>query len=136
MTRSDLPNELAALEKAMATCPPLASELTRQRVLARVRTELSADNKRSFWQFAAAVAAGFLLMLNVGLSAAKSSLPPSLARDGQAVQELCGQLQELNLGLTKEDIRRQCVLLAAGSNLIPMGTPRGSLGTLPKAAAQ
>src|SRR4051794_2092994 len=79
---SELPPELRKLEAALAARPmPPANPAQRARVMGAVRQELaarpnscrSATGPRSFWQFAAGVAAALVLGINLSMSAANDT---------------------------------------------------------------
>jgi hypothetical protein len=125
---SDLPPELAALEQTLAAAGPGPDPALRQRVLARVERDLRDAKGADFWHYAAAVAAAFLLLWNVSFSVAYNS-PRTTPIDPQQVAALCGQVEKMQLGLSPEEIRRQCLLMAAGSQLVPCMRPYGSAPT-------
>jgi hypothetical protein len=126
MTREELPGNLAAIERRLRGAGEPSGAL-RCRVTARVREELRGAKRLAFWQYAAALAASVMLLLNFGFSTA--AVPTQiLDMDRSRLTLLREEIRHLNLPLSPGDVRRQCVLLAAADALVPMGTPRGSAG--------
>jgi hypothetical protein len=126
MTGDELPPDLAALEQALrGLCQPGAA--LRERAMASVREELRGSERAEFWQYAAAVAAVFLVLLNLSVTVAAVS-PPTPGLDRNTVATLRGQLDQMQLGLPADEVNRQCLLLWAGEQLVPYGRPRGSAG--------
>ena len=121
----DLPPELAVLEQTLrgglADMEPEAA--VRGRVLAAVGRELRAVERRQFWQYAAAVAAVFLVAFNVSFSAAANTSRPAIGPDHHKLPALREAIRQMDLDLTEDEITRQCILLIAGDELLPMGRP-------------
>jgi len=122
---SDLPPELKGLERRLAARsraqPP--AEL-RPRILAAVRRELAtqpgaAQRKwRRTWQYAAAAAAGILLVLNLAMSMGnRSDFPVSRAANGVDIQQAAARICELVPFITREEAMREAFVLRAGSHL-------------------
>ena len=124
MMNERLPDELEAIERALRDRPQPSASL-RCRVIQRVGDELHRSQQLAFWQYAAAVAASVLLVMNVGLSVAR--VPRTVIHDAPAdTAALAEQVRRMELGLSEEEIERQCLLLAAGARLLPMARPYGS----------
>ena len=124
MTSDDLPPDLAALEQALGGGPQPSAAL-RSRVMAQVQEELHVSRRREFWQFVSGVAASVLLLVNfsVSIASVQGQVPRAEAADAKSLYEEIGKLQ---LALSDDEIRRQSLLMAAGRDLLPFGTPRGS----------
>jgi len=123
----DLPPDLAALERALSG-GPLPSPALRGRVTAQVEQGLRRSRQLDFWQYAAAVAAVAVVALNLSLTVSTASPQrPGLgiAREKQAAIQR--QLENMELPLSPQEIRRQSVLMAAGAELILVGTPHSSI---------
>ena len=124
----NLPPDLAALERTLrgglAAMEP--DPAVRERVLAAVRRELRAAERRQFWQYVGAVAAVFLIALNLSFSAAANTLRPRLGPGSHNRAALREAIERLELDLSEEEIARRCVLLSAGEELLPMGRPYGT----------
>ena len=126
LDESRLPNDLADLERRLTSAatsePPQA---LRAKVDRRVRAELAGSGRLEAWQFAAAVAAAILILLNFSLSAV--ARPRRLdGIDRAKVAWLRAELSDLDLGLSSQEIDRQSLLMAAGDELIPNARPYGS----------
>lgn len=125
MDNSDLPPDLAELERELHAGGHEPAPALRDRVMAHVRQELHRSKRLAFWQYASAVAASFLLVLNLSFSAASSSFrAPRL--DHNKVTTLCKQVDQMQLGFSADEIKRQCLLMAAGGELVPYRRPYGS----------
>ena len=126
LTDNPLPDDLAAIERQLQSdaCEPTPA--LRDQVMARVQSELDTSPQPGFWRFAAAVAAVVVLLINQSVSVARVSIaPPPI--DPDRVAHIYGQLTDLQLGLSPQELRRQCVLMAAGELLTPLAKPYGSL---------
>ena len=131
---SDLPPELERLQRELARRPrPAASPELRDRVMRSVRAELGegaaasagrpeterARRPRSGWlTFAAGLALGVLLWMNLSLSAAQTTsydrhLPPETA----SVEPTASQIRQLLPDLPEEEALRHALVLQAGSDL-------------------
>ena len=120
-----LPPDLAALHEELSRRPhPHAPAALRARVLAAVRSELGARPRTGPLEFALVMAAAFLLVVNLTLSAAGHATriqdPP--ARGDDATVALT--LRELAPGISPAESRRQALLLRAGAHLLPIPAPR------------
>jgi hypothetical protein len=128
----DLPRELRDLERRLAARGrPEPSADLRPRVLAAVRRELAARPALTqwvwggFWQYAAAAAAGLLLVLNLLMSMGnRSDFPVSRAANGADVQQAAAMICELVSFITPEEAAREALLLRAGSHLEMVPQPR------------
>lgn len=127
MNDPELPDDLAALAQELGRGAAEPDPALGERVQARVRAELRHPEREPFWPFAAAVAAGVALLLNVGFSAANGSvrLPRQRPTDPAAI---CEQVRAMGLGISDEELRRQCLLMAAGETLVLYGQPYGPAG--------
>lgn len=130
MTHDDLPPELASIERRL-TGGPAPSAALRARVTGRVRDELRRGQGRpmGFWQYVGALAAAVLLLANLSLSVTSSSARVDLGGTDRPA-ELCEEIAEMGLDLPEAEVRRQCLLLAAGAELLPLARPQGSPGGL------
>ena len=125
MEPSDLPPELGELEQRLAArLRPQPPADLRPRVLAAVRLELAARPAaaqrkwRRTWQYAAAAAAGVLLVLNLAMSMDnRSNFPASRAADRADIQQAAARICELVPFITHEDAMREALILRAGSHL-------------------
>lgn len=134
MSEHDLPDDLATLERDLASRPrPSPSDDLRRRVLAAVRSELArpaaAPRRRlGTWEFAAAVAAAVLFAMNLSMVAASDTRldlggPPPNGTEA-AVVALCRLLPEM----PEREARRQVVLLKAASCVVPAPNVEPSAG--------
>jgi hypothetical protein len=121
---SDLPPELKSLEQRLAVrSQPQPPADLRPRVLATVRRELAAQPARTRrgwvgWQYAAAAAAGLLLVLNLLMSMDnRSDFPVSRAANGADLQQAAARICELVPFMTSEDAMREAFVLRAGAHL-------------------
>lgn len=112
MTASDLPDDLARLEAALAArARPAPSAALRERVLASARRERARSARRMGpWEFAAAVAAVVLVCLNLSMAAVRAL--PRFAPASPA-PEATAALARLAPHLGEREARRQALLLAA-----------------------
>lgn len=124
MTQPDLPEDLAALERELASRPrPAPSDALRQRILAAARRELAArpapERRRlGTWEFAMAAAAAFILLLNLSISAANNmSWRLCGGLDREAVAGAAEEIRRLAPDLPPQEIRREALILVAGSRL-------------------
>lgn len=133
MTHDDLPPELARIERRLAGGPEPSAAL-RARVMVQVRDELRRREGQpvGFWQYVAALAAAVLLLANLSLSVTSSSVRVDLGGPDRP-GELCEEIAEMGLGLPEAEVRRQCLLLAAGADLLPLARPQGLPAGLPGA---
>jgi len=135
---SDLPPDLKELERRLAArsrAQPPAD--LRQRILAAMRRELAtqpaaAQRKwRRTWQYAAATAAGILLVLNLAMSMDnRSNFPASRAANGVDVQQAAARICELVPTITPEEAIREAFVLRAGSHLELLPQPRPGVSGL------
>ena len=124
MTGDDLPRDLAILERALFGGRQPSPSL-RRRVMDQVQQELCRSQRLAFWQYVSALAALVLLVWNLSVSAA--SLPRrAIGVDRNRLASLHEQAGQMQLDLSTDEIRRQCLLLAAGYELVPFKTPYGS----------
>lgn len=122
MTSNDLPPDLAAIEQALrGGCQP--GQSLRNRTMTRVQEELS--KRQNFWEFASLLAAAVLLMLNFSFSITSPSRQVT-SMDPDKLASLREQLGQIQPTLSPDEIRRQCLLLAAGNELVRLATPYGS----------
>jgi hypothetical protein len=116
-----LPPELQLLERHLAARErPQLPYQGKQRLLCRVRAELSRSHARSRWAFAMAMAATVLVWLNLSLCATQAT-DCGLGLDGphQSVKDPAQQIHELLPDLPPGEAMRQAVLLRAGGDVIP-----------------
>jgi len=106
-------------------------EAVRDRVLAAVGRELRAAERKQFWQYVAAVAAVFLIAINLSFSAAANTSRPAIGPDNHKLPALREAIRRLDLDLSEEEVARQCILLIAGDELLPMGRPPRGTTMLP-----
>ena len=138
MEPSDLPPDLKELEQSLAgRLRPRPPDDLRPRVLAAVRRELVAQPARArrgragAWQYAAATAAGILLVLNLLMSIGnRSDFPASRAANGVDVQQVAAKIHELVPFMTSEDAMREAIILRAGSHLKMAPQPRPGVSGL------
>jgi hypothetical protein len=127
---SDLPPELKSLEQRLAArSRPQPPADFRPRVLAAVRRELAAQPTFTrwggFWQYAAAAAAGLLLVLNLLMSMGnRSDILVSRAANGVDVQQAAARICELVPFIALEDAKREALVLRAGAHLELTPLPR------------
>ena len=132
MEPSDLPPDLKSIEQHLAARSRLQPPAgLRPRVLAAVRHELAAQPARTrrgrsgSWQYAAAAAAGLLLVLNLLMSMGnRSDFPASRAANGADVQQAAAMICELVPFITREDAMREAFVLRAGAHLELAPLPR------------
>ena len=132
MEPSDLPPDLKELEQRLAARSRLQPPADlRPRVLAAVRLELATPSAaaqrewRRTWQYAAAAAAGLLLVLNLLMSMGnRSDFPASRAANGADVQQAAAMICELVPFITREDAMREAFVLRAGAHLELAPLPR------------
>ncbi len=124
---TDLPDELAALERRLAAHRPAhAPPLLRQAILESARHARLEQRRRDWMLTAAALAAALLLGANVAIglrTAAPSLAPPQRPVALADVQ----QLRDLVPELTESEAQRQAVLLRAASRLIALPQPRAAV---------
>jgi len=128
----DLPPDLSAIERALSG-GPLPSPALRGLVTAQVEQELRRSKQLDFWQYAAAVAAVTLVVMNLTLTVSTASpqrSDPGIDREKQAAIQR--QLEDMQLPLSPQEIRRQSMLMAAGAELMPVGTPHSSIREMPE----
>ena len=138
MEPSDLPPELKSLEQRLAArSRPQPPAGLRPRVLAAVRHELAAQPARTrwgrsgSWQYAAAAAAGILLVLNLLMSMGnRNDFPASRAANGADIQQAAARICELVPFITPEDAKREALVLRAGSHLELVPQPRRGVSGL------
>ena len=144
MKLPDLPEDLAALERELASRRrPAPSDALRQRILAAARRELAArpapERRRlGAWEFALAAAAAFILLLNLSISAANNmSWRLCGGLDREAVAGAAEQISRLAPDLPPQEIRREALILVAGSRLpmLPQVKMRPGEAPWPRAAA-
>ena len=130
MTRDSLPEDLAEVEalldgRALAA-PPAAH---RERILAAVGAELARARRpwwarADTWQFAAAIAAGAVLWLNLAMSAANGMRIGAAPRaDGAAIAASARSIRRVLPDLPPEETLRQAVLARADVRLSAMPLP-------------
>lgn len=125
MNYNNLPSDLAKLERALRAggCEP--GPALRERVMASVSKELRRSKRLEFWQYTSTVAASVLLVLNLSFSAATTSSRVSRL-DRNQITILREQVDQMQLGLSADEIKRQCLLIAAAGELVPYYRPYGS----------
>jgi len=122
---SDLPPDLKELEQRLAARSRLQPPADlRPRVLAAVRLELATPSAaaqrewRRTWQYAAAAAAGLLLVLNLLMSMGnRSDFPASRAANGADIQQAAAKIRELVPFISPEEALCEALILRAGSHL-------------------
>ena len=125
MNANPLPDDLATLEEALRRDRPEPAPVLRDRVMSRVRGELDSSRRTEFRWYLSGVAAVVLLGLNLSMSAvAWSSRAPRLQRPSTAA--LCEQLDEMQLGIPRDELRGHRLRMAAGQGLAPYPRPCGS----------
>lgn len=138
MEPSDLTPELRELEQRLAARqrPQPPADLKR-RVLTAVRRELAAQpaaarwEQRRIWQYAAAAAAGILLVLNLAMSMDNhSNFPAPRVANGADVQQVAAKIRELVPFMTPQDAMREAITLRAGSHLEMVPQPRPGVSSL------
>ncbi|MBN1422451.1 MAG: hypothetical protein JXP34_26985 [Planctomycetes bacterium] len=118
-------DEFSDLERILADLrSPDPTSALRTRILAAVRTEMATGRSRpapaSPWAFAAAVAAGILLCVNLSMSAANHAAPfTPAARDGEARTRAEERLRAILPSLDAQEARCRAVLLLAAEDLVP-----------------
>jgi len=125
MEPSDLPPDLKELEQRLAARSRLQPPADlRLRVLAAVRLELATPSAaaqrewRRTWQYAAAAAAGLLLVLNLLMSMGnRSDFPASRAANGADIQQAAAKIRELVPFISPEEALCEALILRAGSHL-------------------
>jgi hypothetical protein len=123
VTQPDRPDDLAALERELAARPrPAPSEALREHVLAAARRELTAPpapgRRLGAWEFALAAAAAFILVLNLSISAANNMNWRLCGRlDRAAVASAAEEIGKLAPELPPQEVRREALILVAGSRL-------------------
>jgi len=134
MQPSDLPPDLERLQRKLAGRPrPDASPELRDRVMRSVRAELGqgarasagrleTDRARSpgsgWLTFAAGLALGVLLWMNLSLSAAQTtSYDLHLPSEAASVEATASRIRELLPDLPEEETLRHALVLQAGSDL-------------------
>ena len=120
-----LPGDLADLQRQLCADTAEPSYAMKAKVMAGVENELARPQQNDFWQFAAAVAAMVVLLINLSVSIAPISSRVSRG-DLRPTESLYGQIEDLQLGLSDREIKRQCMLLAASETIVPYGRPYGS----------
>ena len=133
---NDLSPELKALERSLYECGESENQPSaelRDRIALQVREELARSKRNDFWPFAAAVAASVMLLLNVSSSVSQGSIrKPSFDREKFA--SMYQQVEQMQLGLSDAEIRRQCLLWTASSELLPLPMPGQAMVASSKAA--
>lgn len=124
---TQLPTDLVALERALVAARADAGDELKSRAMARVARELADRGTRDSLQYAAAVAAAVVLLLNVGLGASRFAGPAADGLDPARLQATCRQLNSLELDLPAEEVARHCMILAAGGELRVLPRPYGGL---------
>jgi len=119
----DLPGELREVEAALAARPlPEIAGTARARILSGVRAELALRERTaapSWWRFAAACAALFLLWLNLSISAVNWTefrLSPDESQFDE--RSALAQIQGLIPDCTGEEARRELLLLRARARVV------------------
>ncbi|HUT94730.1 MAG TPA: hypothetical protein VMY37_35060 [Thermoguttaceae bacterium] len=142
MQPSELPPELERLQRDLAGRPrPEASPELRDRVMRSVRAELGQGARasagrletdrsrrpRSGWlTFAAGLALGVLLWMNLSLSAAQAtSYDRHLPAETASVEATASRIRELLPDLPEEDVVRHALILRAGSDWAPCPSVAG-----------
>jgi len=135
---TELPPDMKELERRLAgRARPAPSPDHKSRVLAAVRRELAAQGgavrlgagpgwrRHQAWQYAAAAAAGVLLVLNLAMSA---SLGDEFSRprapNGADVAQAAAKIRELVPSITPDEAMREAIALRAGSHLVMAPRPR------------
>lgn len=124
MTGEELPRDLKDIERSLLGGPE-PSALLRSRVLDCINEELHRSERMAFWQYAAAVAAACILVINLSLSFAPRHQVSFSAHAGDTGSS-AETIRQLQLGLPENEIQRQSVLLAAGEHLTLAARPYGS----------
>jgi hypothetical protein len=121
MTGNELPPDLAAFEqdfRARTGSEPAAP--LRHRVLTAVRQELRKGQRRSAWQFAAALAAAALLWMNFSMSVANNtSWTFTTGIDDDRLQAMADRIHALSPELPETEVYRQAFLAQAASPPVP-----------------
>jgi hypothetical protein len=130
MSHADLPPELRQLESALTSSQPEPSPALRQRVLAAVGRELRSSPAAGVWWLAAGVAAAVLLAINFSISAINDMDFGLGGGIGDDVGTTASQIHALLPDWPQRETRRQALLLAAGTCLVPGPlAPAGELGS-------
>jgi hypothetical protein len=111
---SELPDDLADLERRLAAARPQPDAALRQRVLASVQDELRREagaSTNEFWRFAAALAATVLLGAYLSMSAALNVGWQQSGNDGGDIAAATKRLQQLDPNMTEQEARRQVLML-------------------------
>jgi hypothetical protein len=121
VTGDGLPPDLAAFEqgfRARARSEPATA--LRQRVLTAVRQELRKHQRRSAWQFAAALAAAALLWINFSMSVANNTRWPfTTGVDDDRLQATADRIKALAPELPETEVYRQAFLAQGASSPVP-----------------
>jgi len=134
MQRDDLSDDLVGLARDLASRPrPAPSGNLRQRVLAAVRSELArpapAPRRRlGTWEFAAAVAAAVLFLMNLSMVVASGARLDLGGPPSNGTEAAVASLQRLLPDLPEREVRRQVVLLKAASCVVPAPNVKPSAG--------
>jgi hypothetical protein len=130
LNENGLPDELAELEQELQRETQTPDPALKDKVLAGVQQQLRSEQGSDFWQFAAGVAAAVLLVLNLTLSTTISTgVAPRM--EHHVTKPVNIQLDAKELGLTREELQRQAMLMAAGNELVRYTRPYGSLKKYP-----
>jgi hypothetical protein len=126
MNEFDLPNELAAIERALAgrhlANPP--REL-RARVLDSIRQQQAASwpasgpSQQGWWTFVTSIAAAVAIWANLSFSALAFGVRSNGPSASHSIDHDAALLHELIPDLTLEDARLQAVRLSAGLRASP-----------------
>ncbi|MDP6544374.1 MAG: hypothetical protein QGH60_10310 [Phycisphaerae bacterium] len=120
--KDQLPTELGELEASLANRNRVKSDDDLRRdVLDGVRAELHAPRKsNNWWSFAAAVAACFLLAMNLAIASVNvSDYPRNTNVKTADVEETTRLVQDLLPELSREQARQHSMMLS-GARLSPL----------------
>jgi hypothetical protein len=116
----DLPSELQQLERDLIEhSRRRTSDDLRPRILGDLRSRLRAEQLRSRWQFALAVALVVLVWMNLSISATQATdfgLRP--ATPPENVETIAEQIRQLAPELSPEESRREAILMQCSSTLV------------------
>ena len=131
MNSDEIPeDQVASLEATIRAAGPVGpGPRLRERVVASVASELRRCQRQDRWSFAAGLAAMVLIGLNLSLGARTWACGSPRIQE-EPVTVSAESAKELAPELTVEEVRRELVLLKAGSRLLPWSQPRGGAGSL------
>jgi hypothetical protein len=124
-----LDGNFAELEGLLLATRASPGDGLRGRTLATVQVELDRHRRQSWWNYAAGLAAALLIGLNLSIALPHelSSLPSANGSAGQAdLDAAADSIHQTMPDVSAAEIRRELVLLQAGSHLLPWKEPQGS----------